>query len=94
MTEVVIPGSVESIGSYAFTNGLFTKITFNEGLLTIGESSFENTKIESVVLPNSFTTAEPKVFNNCYNLKNIVLGENLQSISANFLTNSNIEDGV
>lgn len=53
LKEVYIPGSVKTIGEYAFANINLETIHFSEGLQYIGSWAFMSTKLSDVELPQS-----------------------------------------
>lgn len=68
--EFVIPKSVEVIESQAFAGCRpLKKITFSEGLKSIGHWAFNATSLESVVIPASVNDISPRAFNRCDSLK-------------------------
>ena len=68
--ELVIPKSVEVIESQAFAGcRSLKKITFSEGLKSIGHWAFNATLLESVVIPASVNDIAPRAFNRCDSLK-------------------------
>ena len=94
LANIVIPSNVQLIGLYAFNgcSGL-TSVTFNEGLKTIEGGAFYGCPITSLVIPDSVTTintynegssAYPDyrgAFENCTQLKSVVIGSGLSTIS-------------
>lgn len=90
LQEIVFPKRLTSIGAYAFyygdkiANGI-TNIVFEEGcrLTKIGEGAFQNTSIESFVMPSSVTTIGTEVFKGCASLTKLVVSE---STDAQMLT--------
>ena len=68
--EFVIPKSVEVIESQAFAGCRpLKKITFSEGLKSIGYWAFNATSLESVVIPASVNDIDSRAFNRCDSLK-------------------------
>ena len=57
-----------------------TNVSLNEGLTTIDEGTFSQTKIQSITIPSSVTKIEKSAFLNCSALENVVLNEGLTSI--------------
>jgi len=69
MSEVVIPASVEFIGSDAFYESGITTLTFEEGsnLNSIGSNAFYGTtKLTSAILPEGLTSIGESAFNRSY----------------------------
>ena len=93
LASVSIPGSVESIGIYAF-NGCesLENLTLSEGLKTIEGGAFMGCPITSLVIPNSVTTINTYVysttystyydgaFENCEKLTSVTIGDRLTGI--------------
>lgn len=82
--DFVLPTSVKSIGSYAFSTGVQIKsIKFNAGLLAIEGYAFSScTKITKVVLPSSLEYLDCDVFTNCASLKEVYIGNKVKKINA------------
>ena len=61
----VIPGSVKSIGQYAFyDNHYLEEVVLNEGLETIGHSAFQYTSIKEIHIPSTVTYIDNYAFHN------------------------------
>lgn len=82
--DFVLPTSVKSIGSYAFSTGVQIKsIKLNAGLLAIEGYAFSScTKITKVVLPNSLEYLDCNAFTNCASLKEVYIGNKVKKINA------------
>ena len=84
ITNLVIPNSVTSIGSYAFyyCSGL-TSITIPNSVTSIGSYAFrECTGLTSVTIPNSVTSIEGGTFAGCSGLTSITIPNSVTSIGA------------
>lgn len=92
LSEVSIPNTVEEIGTYAFTphrneigantNGSLTSIVIPEGVKYIDEGAFFNTRIETVILPNTLLEIGDNAFQCCKMLANIELPNSLEKIGS------------
>lgn len=78
------------VSNFVIDNGVFKKYCGNEkninipfGITVIGEGSFEETPIESIVIPNSITNIETGAFWNCKALDKIVFSNNITSVDKN-----------
>ena len=93
LTELIIPGSIKTIGTAAFQNctGL-TSIVFNEGLETLGDQAFMNAYgLTSITLPRSMVVFGDNVFyvyssgssgNTASKIKDIILPRNVRNTTA------------
>lgn len=73
MTSVVIEKSVRLIEPNAFSwCSSLTHVTLPENLVSIGENSFAETRLEDIVLPKSLTTIAENRFLMCLQITNIV----------------------
>ena len=57
-----------------------TNATFNNGLLSIGDSAFANCALTSVTIPNTVTNLGDNAFDGCRALTNATISTNLTSI--------------
>lgn len=88
--ESVALDSIARIGDYRdynYTiNGAFAEcaslksVTFGDNLQSIGMSSFANTAIETLILPESLYSLSESAFSSCRNLKSVELPEGLSFI--------------
>ncbi len=90
LTSVVIPGSVEIIGRYAFDNCYYLEnITLSNGVLAIGERAFHQSNALNLFIPESVMLIEETAFGYCTDLESIEVDENnehYQSIDGNLYT--------
>ena len=74
MTSIDLGGSVEMIYPSAFQGcGSLTSINLPETLTAIGEDGFSSSGLTSLVIPNSVTEVDSRVFASCKNLKSVVI---------------------
>lgn len=101
--SVVIPSSVQFIGSSAFAGcASLEMVSFEEGLLSLQDSAFERTALEEVFLPTSVFEIGSRVFAQCTSLARVVSLSNSISVVDSVLegcTDTSIlvpyqEDGV
>ena len=80
--NTVIPGSVTTIGKYAFFYCYdLTSITIPNSVTTIGDRAFyECDDLTSITIPNSVTTIEDNAFSNCSKLETIKIGNGIKDI--------------
>lgn len=89
LREIDIPASVENINYRAFCgNKNLKKVTFREGLINIGASTFSGCEsIDSIVCPSTLRMIDNSGFQDCKSLKKVQLNEGLVSINANAFRN-------
>lgn len=82
LTEIVIPGSVVSIGRSAFSHcTALTKVVISDGVTSIGEAAFYSCEaLEEVVIPDSVTSISRIAFDFCGSLATLMLGSGIVSI--------------
>ncbi|MDR1178885.1 MAG: leucine-rich repeat domain-containing protein [Spirochaetales bacterium] len=82
ITEIVFPGSVVSIGEYAFVrNDGLKSITLPDGIKKISDSTFMScTNLTTVNLPSSLEEIGSNAFASCGELNNLVIPDSLTSI--------------
>ncbi len=62
LKKIVIPGSVKTIGVYAFASSPLTDVTISDGVKTIGSYAFNGTALKSICLPASIDSIGTGVF--------------------------------
>ncbi|MBQ5362625.1 MAG: leucine-rich repeat domain-containing protein, partial [Clostridia bacterium] len=81
LKEVFIPSSVTKIGELAFAECTsLSKITLNEGLLTIGSSAFDSTAISTITFPSTLTDIYDIDFKGCMNLEQVIFTGNAPTV--------------
>lgn len=79
--EVIIPDTVEEIGSCAFQNTMLFEPEIPESVSKIGFSAFEDCIwLQKINIPGKVTTVEKNTFSGCVNLESIDLHDKIESI--------------
>lgn len=91
--DIVIPSAVTyngsaynvtAVGDKAFYNSTITSVVITEGVLTLGESSFDScTRLKSVSLPKGLVSLGNSCFGNCYALEGIAFPEGITKLPVN-----------
>lgn len=82
LLSYTIPISTRIIMSDAFAGSIHLRnIIFNENISEIGESSFSNSGIETLELPNSISKIPFQAFRYCKSLKKLSLGKDTENIA-------------
>ncbi|MDE6426810.1 MAG: leucine-rich repeat protein [Ruminococcus sp.] len=81
-TAYVIPNSVKSISSYAFSKcDYLTSVTIPNSVTSIGYRTFDNChSLISITIPNSVTTISDMTFYNCKSLTSVTIPDSVTSI--------------
>ena len=82
ITELVIPDSVTTIGSYAFSNcDSLTSVTIPDSVTTIGSYAFYGcTSLTGVTIPDSVTCIGNAAFAFCTSLTNVTIPDSVTCI--------------
>ena len=85
--SVVLPSTLKTIGNCAFAlnpsltyEAEMSEITLPEGLETIGQTAFQNSKLTSISIPDSVTTMGTGTFTGSANLTSVKLSANVVDI--------------
>lgn len=92
--SVILPDTLQTIGNWAFAldgtlsyEADMTSITFPNGLTTIGNMAFQNSKLTAVSLPDSVTTLGTGSFTASLDLTSVELSKNITDIPQNAFAN-------
>ena len=66
---MVFPSTIRETSEETFSDTSVQSAILNEGLETIGEDIFCNSKIKRITIPKSITRIESEAFENCNDLK-------------------------
>jgi hypothetical protein len=81
LTSVVIPGSVTSIGSFAFGVSGLTNINIPASVNSLGTYAFYwCTSLTSTTIPNGVTSVPDGAFDSCFSLTNVTIPNSVTSI--------------
>ena len=95
LTNIVIPNSVTSIGSYAFSQcKSLTNIVIPNSVTSIGPSAFTYCYgLTAVNIPNSVTNVAASAFNSCIGLMTVTFKGTPEQIEGNTFANcANLTD--
>ncbi len=84
LTSISIPANVETIKRRTFLQSGLTEVEFAENckLTKIEERAFSTTPLQHIELPNSVTTMETRVFENCKSLQSVSLSSEMREIAS------------
>ena len=85
ITGCTIPGSVESIGAYAFDYCRSMRyVRLDNSLRKIGEAAFSNChRLESFIIPSCVKDIAKRAFDRCLSLRSLVIPEGVETIGEN-----------
>lgn len=89
ITELVIPNSVTTIGTWAFSSCRFLEnVTLGNSVTSIGSSAFYDCKLlESIDIPDAVTSISGSAFAYCTSLSHVTLGNSVNSIGSSAFAN-------
>ena len=81
--NTIIPSTVTSVGSYAFSGNIqIERITIPNNVTNIGDGAFSGCgKLQSISIPNDITYIGKRTFSLCASLKTINLPDSLKNIN-------------
>jgi len=79
---VTIPGSVTSVGPYAFVDKSLAAVTIGNGVTRIGQYAFYYDPLTSVTLPGSVTNIGTMAFYDCLDLTSVYFNGNAPTVGA------------
>ena len=84
MTQIAIPDSVKSIGSYSFAGcTLLGSALLPDGVTSIGNNAFDGcTSLSSFTVPLGVTVIEKHLFNGCTSLASVSIHDGVTSVEA------------
>jgi len=81
ITEIIIPGTVETIGDLAFSSNNLNAIIIPPSVKRIGHGAFLGSKnIKELIIPNNVTEMGSYCFNNCASLEKIKIGNGIMRL--------------
>lgn len=78
-----IPTTIRTIGDYCFSKSAISQLEINSNNMIIGEYAFSECKSLSKVSLRGVKTLGKECFSNCIGLKNVELGNDIESIGIN-----------
>lgn len=79
--DYAVPQSVSSIGDYAFEGSSnLHSVTLPDGLASIGENAFANSRLERAELPSSVRRIGSRAFSGCQQLASVVLPSSVDAM--------------
>lgn len=91
LTQITVPNSVTVIRGTFCNMANLTQVTLHNGITSILQRSFANSGITSIDIPNSVVSIGAYSFHSCKNLKTMILGSGLVSLSGNHWYMSSLE---
>ena len=82
-SSTILP-SIKHIGNYAFNDCVgLENLDLPDGIETLGDYSFANISVDTIVLPSSVKSIGYEAFSQCNNLKYVIFPKNLKYIGDN-----------
>ncbi|MGP1549472.1 MAG: leucine-rich repeat protein [Prevotella fusca] len=92
LTEIEIPASVTTLGKSVFLrNRLLKKVVFHDGLLSIGQGTFNDCRaLTEFTLPNTLKKIEEEAFLNAKAIKSLNIPKSLETIGSCAFASTNL----
>lgn len=78
--SVTIPNGIQRVGDYSFAGTGVTEVVLPDSLKVIGEGAFLKSSLKEIDLPDGVTEIGKYAFQECVQLEQIELSENLHEI--------------
>ncbi len=89
--SIVIPGTVKTIGKYAFNScKSLQSVVLGNGIETIESDAFDNTSLIMLNIPGSIKTIGNSAFGNCVSLTSLTLNNGIETIGRYAFSNAKI----
>ena len=93
VNSVVLPSTLISIGTNAFSQTSLSSIVIPSMVTTIGDGAFKNcTKLSQLVIGDRVTVIDEVAFNRCSKLSSVVLPSSLTSVAANTFSKTSLSN--
>ena len=81
LESVTLPAGIDFIGNQMFDGcESLTSINIPESVTAIGYQAFRNTGLQNIELPENVSSIDYEAFSYCYNLEEVTVGANLQTV--------------
>jgi hypothetical protein len=81
LTSVIIPNSVHTIGTDAFSGNALSSVTIPDSVIWIGQNAFNHNQLTSLIIPNSVKTISHAAFANNL-LESVIIKDSLPEKSS------------
>lgn len=85
-TDILIPGSFETVPPYSFVNSTIENVILEDGVKIIGYNAFHNcSELKSIDLGNTLEEIGSQAFSHCTSLENLTIPKTVHTINPYFL---------
>ena len=92
ITDLVIPAEVQNIPDFAFTNLNCDSVSIGNGVNQIGVKAFNNSSVKTLILGDNIESIGQEAFEDCLELSEIRLNDNLSSVGALSFSNTTVKN--